>query len=143
MGRGSSGGAWHLMLALPLAMLTACAANGGGATATANAGAALPDAPEAGAANAVMLVGASADQLDALFGVPEPVMRAGPAEWWRYVDGTCWVEVFLTRDSRTGTMVASHVELRPRPGLSGEATPSSCTLPASLPPEPGNDIETL
>ncbi|WP_222182387.1 hypothetical protein [Geminicoccus harenae] len=41
------------------------------------------------------LVGMNARQLDAMFGKPEMVMNAGPAQWWRFHLDGCAVEVFL------------------------------------------------
>jgi hypothetical protein len=41
------------------------------------------------------LVGMNARQLDAMFGTPEMVMNAGPAQWWRFHLDGCAVEVFL------------------------------------------------
>ncbi|HWL67195.1 MAG TPA: hypothetical protein VNS22_02300 [Geminicoccus sp.] len=70
------------------------------------------------------LVGMNAHQLDAMFGTPEMVMNAGPAQWWRFHLDGCAIEVFLITTEKG--MVVRHAAVE-RQLDAGPALAPACT----------------
>lgn len=71
---------------------------------------ALPEEPQGPAYQLNEVLGASADDIDALLGAPALVRREGSGEFRRYGLKACSLIVILYPDESIGVPTASHVE---------------------------------